>query len=426
VDGLLGKAGELTTQALLVILLPRLLGPADYGTFALALAVVSLASSSFSIGGPTLMSRFVPAAAPSERNAVARALAVRVGVWRVFEVLAIAVVAAVLALALPDRFPAGPTALVTLAVALDVAATLAFQIALGMGRIAVWSYRFGVQNAVLVAAALSGYALAGIEGALAGIALASAVALLWGAAAVARPLLGASPGTVVPAGALRFGALHAVANGLLMLTHRGGIVAVAILSGSSIETGYAALALGLILAAIYVVAQVFTVQLPTLSERAGEPAGRAGAEVALGRLARRSVAVTVPIALFAVAALEGLVPLVFGARFRGAEPAMALALAALPIAPLTSLAAQAAALRLRPWPRIATTAAGAAAFVICVVIAVPRFGAAGAAAALLVSTVTIALASLAAFPGLLSRTLVATAMTGSLMVVAAGILSGAV
>jgi O-antigen/teichoic acid export membrane protein len=426
VDGLLGKAGELTTQALLVLLVPRVLGPADYGSFALALAVVSLASSSFSIGGPTLMSRFVPAAAPSERNAVARALAVRVGVWRVFEVLAIAVAAAVLALALPERFPAGPTALVTLAVALDVAATLAFQIALGMGRIAVWSHRFGVQNAVLVAAALSGYALAGIEGALAGIALASAVALLWGAAAVARPLLAASPGGVVPAGALRFGVLHAVANGLMMLTQRGGIVAVAILSGSSVETGYAALALGLVLAALYVVAQIFTVQLPALAERAGEPGGRASAEAALRRLAGRSVAITIPIALLGVIAIEVLVPFVLGERFRGAEPAIGLALAALPIAPLTSLAAQSAALRLRPGARIATTAAGAAAFVICVAIAVPPFGAAGAAAALLASTATIGLATLAAFPGLLSRALAAAALAGSLTVVAAGILGGAI
>jgi O-antigen/teichoic acid export membrane protein len=244
--------------------------------------------------------------------------------------------------------------------------------------------------------------------------------------AVARPLFRASPGTVVPAGALRFGALHAVANGLMMLTHRGGVVAVAILSGSSVETGFAALALGLVLAAIYVVAQVFSVQLPALAERAGEPDAGAGAELALRRLAGRSVAVTIPIALLTVVALEGLVPFVFGERFRGAEPAMGLALAALPIAPLTSLATQAAALRLRPGARIATTAAGAAAFAICAVIAIPRFGAAGAAAALLASTATIALASLAAFPGLLSRVLVAAAVTGSLTVVAVGILSGAV
>src|SRR4051812_19488933 len=82
VDGLVGKAGELTGQALLLVLLPRVLGPVDYGTFALALSIVTLSSASIAIGGPTLMSRFVPAASPATRDAVAFALVRRVGRWR--------------------------------------------------------------------------------------------------------------------------------------------------------------------------------------------------------------------------------------------------------------------------------------------------------------------------------------------------------
>jgi O-antigen/teichoic acid export membrane protein len=83
---LAGKGLEFLGQALLVVLIPRVLGPSSYGTFALALAIVSIGSLSLSLGGPTVMARFVPAASPGERAATARALAIRLGRWRVLVV----------------------------------------------------------------------------------------------------------------------------------------------------------------------------------------------------------------------------------------------------------------------------------------------------------------------------------------------------
>ena len=59
--------------SLLVSVVPRSLGPAGYGVFSLALAIVTIGSASFALGGPSLMSRFVPAAAPELRPALARA-----------------------------------------------------------------------------------------------------------------------------------------------------------------------------------------------------------------------------------------------------------------------------------------------------------------------------------------------------------------
>src|SRR3954451_7930512 len=208
VDGLLGKAGELAAQAVMIAVLPRALGPVDYGTFALCLSIVTLAASSIAIGGPTLMSRYVPAAAPARRDAVARALALRVGRWRVVGLVAAGLVAVVLTLTMPGSFPAVLTALVTVALALDVIATLAFQIALGMGRTAMWSNRFGAQNLALVVTAVAGYALAGVNGAVGGILVASATTVVWGWAAV-WPLLTAAPKDAeIPSGAMRFGSTY--------------------------------------------------------------------------------------------------------------------------------------------------------------------------------------------------------------------------
>ncbi len=424
-DSLLGKAGELTTQALLILLLPRVLGPIDYGTFALALSIVTLGSSSLAIGGATLMSRFVPAAAPAERDALARALLLRVGRWRLFGMAGAGVVAALLIALFPDRFPAVVTGLIALALALDITATLAFQIALGMGRTAMWSHRFGVQNALVVAAALAGHGLGGSKGAVAGIAVASGLVLVWGWTSVGPRLRAAPAGAELPAGALRFGTRYAASNVLTMLVHRSAIVAVSLLAASSVQTGFAGLAVGVALAGTYVVLQVFAVHLPSLVEGTGESAIGPRAEQSVRTLAARSLMVVVPLTILAVVAIEELVPLAVGDRYKGAEAAIAVALAALPFAPLNAVASQVAALRLHAGARVITAASGAGAFLLTAALAIPPFQAAGGAAALLAGTGTAALTSLVAIPGALNGRLATAGVAGSGAVLAAGLLTGA-
>ncbi len=109
---LAGKAAELVTQALMIVLVPRWLGPSAYGDFALALAIVTIGSISLSLGGPEVMARFVPATTPTERAGVARALAARLAVSRVILVALASVVGVALAVGDPGRFPPLPTALV--------------------------------------------------------------------------------------------------------------------------------------------------------------------------------------------------------------------------------------------------------------------------------------------------------------------------
>ena len=259
-----GKALELSAQILLVALVPRVLGPADFGVFALVLTVVSVSSMSMALGGPALLSRFIPAVSPGEREAVARALVVRLARWRVAGLCAIVICAIALAATAPSTFPPEIVVWAVAALVFDVGATLTFHAALALQHTTAWSFRFGVQNTITVAASLAGYSVAGVEGAVAGLAVASGTVFAWGALLVRRPLVWARTGASLPPGALRFGAVQAVGNLLEQLTHRGAVVAVAILAGSSVETGFAALAVGVAMAGTYVIWQLFTVQLPGL------------------------------------------------------------------------------------------------------------------------------------------------------------------
>jgi O-antigen/teichoic acid export membrane protein len=410
--GLGGKAAELAGQVLLIALVPRVLGPSDYGTFATAAAIVTIGSASVSIGGPTLMARFVPAAAPVERTAVARALAGRIARWRALELAVLGCVAAVLVSVAPGDFPPAVTFLVVAALGLDAAATLAFQVALGLGATRLWSFRWGFQNALLVLAAVLGHAVAGVEGAVAGIVVASCGALAVGAAAVARPLHEAPPGVAVPTGALRFGALQGLGNVFLQLMQRGSIVAVAVLSSSSVQAGFAALAIGGALAATYVVWQLFSIQLPFLVEQIRD-GDSSSAEAAAQRLALPVLGAATAVAALGVLALDPAIPLVLGERFREAEGAVAVALALIPLAPAMALASQAAALRLRPGMRAVTAGVGAVAFLATAAVAVPAWEAAGASAALLAGIAATIVASTVAFRSALPHTLVSASFGGA-------------
>ncbi len=178
--GGVGKALEAVTLILLFTLVPRLLGPSDYGSFAVALSLVTLASAASALGGPTWLSRFVPTVPVADRPGLARALAVRSARWRIGVCAVAAIVATILALADPDRFDPLACFLVVLAIILDVAATLVYQVGLALGRIGLWSLRYPIQNAVLVAAVSVLYAGFGTQGALAGIAISSGAALAVG------------------------------------------------------------------------------------------------------------------------------------------------------------------------------------------------------------------------------------------------------
>jgi O-antigen/teichoic acid export membrane protein len=419
--GLIGKGAELLSQVLLLVAVPSVLGPRSYGEFALAFSVVSVTSASMAIGGPAVMTRFVPAAPPERRDALARALVARLGRWRAAQMAAIACTGLILALAAPGTFSPLFTVLVVTAIACDAAATLVFQAALGFGRAALWSFRSSMQNLVLVVAAIVGFEAFGVEGAVAGLAVAS-VAVLAVASRVVVPRLRHAPGDgEVPAGALRFGTFQALSGVLLQLQERGGVVAVALLNGSRVEAGFASIAIGVALAPVWAVRQAFHVQLPELVAAMGEDVE--AAEAIVRRSAHRIQLALLPLALAGAVWGDDLLTLVLGQRFRGAGTALAVALAVLPLAAPVTLGVQVSALRLRPEARLKALAAGTVAFLAAAVLTIPGSGATGAAIALLAGSAAALAGLMATLPRLLGPRRAAFTAATVALVAAAGALT---
>jgi O-antigen/teichoic acid export membrane protein len=384
VTGVVAKSAEAATLLFLVAVVPRVLGPAHYGVFVLALSLVTIASAAVSVGASPTLARFVPAAAASERRAVARMLGAGLARRRVLTTALAVVSAGALAGIDPGTFPLLATALVALALVFDVAATLCFQLALGLGRYRVWSFRYPAQNMVLTVAAIVLGSLWGATGALVAVAVASGGALIIGAIAGALPLRGAGIPAAMPHGALEFGRYQAISGFLLLLAFRGGVVVVAIFAGVR-ETGYGGLASGVGLAAFYAVQQIFLLQLAALSERADE--NIAAAEEQARRLAARALVLLGAVAIAGALALETGVTAVFGADFVGARTAFIPILALLPLIPLATLGPQLASLQLRPQAVVAASVAALAIFLVTAPAVAAVWGALGAPASLLASIV---------------------------------------
>jgi O-antigen/teichoic acid export membrane protein len=423
VASLAGKAAEALTLLLLATVVPRVLGPAGYGRFALALtvvAVVALGSVAMTLGGATLLSRYVPAAAPDERGALARTLSLRLARNRAVLFAVLTVIATALVTWDPARFPPLLTALVLIALALNVTATLALQADLGLGRAGAWCARYPVQNAVLIVAAIVLYHRAGVPGAVAAITVAAVVAASLGAVAVAPLLRRRLPPAAVPEGALRFGLLQATSGVLVQVAQRGGIIAAALLAGSSVQTGFAALATGVALALTYAIGQIFTVSLPRLASHRG---GLAGAESSLRRLAGGLLILVLPVAASTVVVTGIAVPIAFGAGYAGAAGAFGPALAMVVLAPVNALAIQAAALRLRPEATLHAAVVSALSFTAAAVLAVPVWGATGATGAALAGATAYALVAIRLLPGAAGVRLVAASLGGAAAVLLLGVIT---
>ena len=389
-----GKGIEALTLAALVLLVPRALGPADYGGFAVGLAVATGIATATGIGGPALFARVLAPLDGTRRGDVARALVLRIGRTRAGLLAALGAAALVGALLAPGSVAPLHVALVGAAALLGTAATLLSQLALGVERSVAWSLRYPLENGVIVAASLALHPSAGLDGALAAIALGAAAALVLAAATAAPALRGARRRADLPAGALRFARLQAAGGVLTQVVHRGAAPACALAGAGAVATGHAAIAAGAALAITYAVVQTMLVALPGAA-RAHTSDPRA-AERMLRRTAVWCACVAVPACAVAALAAEPLLAGALGEQFGGAAGALRIALAAAALAPLWALANQLAAVRARPGAVLAGAAAGAAAFAWTAVLAVPGSGASGAAAAMLAGVAATTAATSAA------------------------------
>jgi O-antigen/teichoic acid export membrane protein len=415
---MVGKSAEMATLLVLATVVPRALGPEAYGRFSVALAIVTVGSLALTLGGPTTMARYVPSARPGERLALARRLGARLALGRAVQLAALAAGAAVLVVAAPRQFPAVLTALVVVALALNVMATLELQVGLGLGRTGPWSARYPLQNLVLIAGVLALHGLADDTGAVAAIVVAGLAAVALGTVVVAPVVRAPVDPVDLPAGAIRFGALQAGGAGLAQVCHRGGVLAVALLAGSAVETGYAALAVGIALGATYAILQAFTVVLPHLAAEHDDTGSTPGpAETSLRRLATTMLAVIAPAAVIVALILPRVVPALFGEAYRGAVDAFGPALGMVVFAPLNALAVQVSALRWRPQASLASAIAGVAAFLLVAALAVPPLGATGGTAAGLAGVAAMAAVSIGLLRPAIGTGLALGTLTGAAAVV---------
>jgi O-antigen/teichoic acid export membrane protein len=376
-----GKGVEALTLAALVLLVPRALGPADYGGFAVALAAATGIATATGIGGPALFARVLAPLDGERRRDVALALLARVGRTRAPLLGALAVLAAGGASVAPGDVRALHLALVAVAAVMGTAATLLSQLSLGLERTAVWSLRYPLENGVIVVGALVLHRRAGLDGAIAAIALGAGAALVLGIATAGPALRGARRGSELPPGALRFARLQAAGGTLTQAVHRGAAPACALAGASAAASAHAAIAAAAALAITYAVLQAMLVALPGAArEHARNPAAAAAV---LRRTALWSACAVVPACAVVAVAAEPLLAAALGENFRDRVDALRIALVAAALAPLWALGNQLAAVREQPEAGLMGAAAGAAAFACVALLALPTAGASGAAAAML-------------------------------------------
>ena len=181
-----GKALEALTLAGLVLLVPRALGAADYGGFAVALAVATGIATATGIGGPALFARVLGAARRRRSATTSRArsrCAAGRDARRAGRSRSCSPPRSAGALLAPGDGHARCRSRSSRAAARSAPPRRCSRSSRsGSSAPAAWSLRYPLENGVIVAGALVLYPLAGLDGAIAAIALGAAAALALGLA----------------------------------------------------------------------------------------------------------------------------------------------------------------------------------------------------------------------------------------------------
>lgn len=419
-----GKALEAATQLLLVTILPRLLGPAEFGRLTVALAIVTVAAVAISLGAPGSFARFVPAETEGRRSGLARSMTQRLLPMRAVQLAVAMLIGIALVNTMPGRVAADDAALVLLALAAEVGAILAAQVALGLGATWIWSYRIAARNVVLLVSVPVLLLAFGPSGVLWTVASGSLAGLLFAVSQVA-PLVGNAERDVpVPEGAMRFGRVSGVALLVGQVTYRGPVFAASLGGLAPDAVGFAGLAASIAMAVIYAVRELFMVSIPELVECWGRSPDEADRR--LRHLGQRAQWILVAASCAGVVLLARLLPMVVGNGFLPATGPLALVLAMLPLVPLAAIAAPASSLRLRPGLPLAIDGVALLVFIVAVALLMPRWGATGALAALLAAVATSAILAARAVPTVVTVRLLVTGLLGSSAVLALGFITGSI
>jgi O-antigen/teichoic acid export membrane protein len=370
-------------------LVPRLLGPADFGRFVVLTSIGFWFTLLSSMGSTQLLGRFVPALDPGteeRRRLLGNLLVVRLlgGIGAALTYLLLTGLwLRELPLALPAAMATG--------VLLRSASNVLFAFFLGLNQAARWGMGELVRRWCSLVLIVPGVLLFGLAGACLGALLAEAVVLALGLV-WARPHL--RPGDVRLDAAfigpyLRYNALFFGSNVIFSLCQRGTEALVRAVGADPEQVGCFSLAVSVYLFGAHALWHLATAFVPLVSRYRAE-GHLAAALDGTGRLLKLAVAAGV-LAFFAVALVgEPVVVLVAGAAFRPAAAALPPLAAAL-VAYAVACAARILALVLeRPGAALAAAGVQAVALAVAGALLVPRLGALGGGLTVLVAGVLMA------------------------------------
>jgi O-antigen/teichoic acid export membrane protein len=318
------RALDVVAGAFFVLLVPRLLGPADFGRWALATSIALWFSAVSSMSSTQVAVRFLPAlAARSAREELLRILGGLLAVRLLGGAVAALVYFALTASWLRD-LDLTAVALIAGTVFLRSVAKLLFAFFLGLGSPARWGVGEALHRWFAVACIVPGVVLGGLRGACWGLVAAEilvlAVGLFWARSLLSWRHLRIIRGELAPY--LRFGATFAAGSLLLAFSQRSGELLLRLgvddyAAVGAFGVGYRAYLTGLF--TIWHLSMAFA---PELSAMAA--AGRRDELVRWAERLRTAGAVLGTTAFLAAVFLgDHVVRLALGARFAPAAPHLA-------------------------------------------------------------------------------------------------------
>jgi O-antigen/teichoic acid export membrane protein len=369
---------------LFAAIVPRLLGPAQFGRFTLLTSVSMWFALLSGMGTVSMMTRAVPRLVAARDEDGLRRLATSLVALRAVTGACSAagfLLVATLVLGEPDLVAA---AFVAGSVFSRTVGNLGFALLLGLNDAARWGMGDLLRRWLILALVPAGFLAHGLRGACLGLLVAEAFVLAWGLwwarSYLRRDALDVSRKHLTPI--LRMGGLFAAGNLLLTLTQRSGETLVRFATGSYEEVAFFGAAYAVLLTVAHAMGQLVASLAPHL---VGE--FEQGRRTALARWLERVLKYLVALAVLCVAgaALIGreLVPFVMGAQYASVTANLAvLTLMLLPIA-LGSVGRLQSLVLNRPGTILAAAALEFAVFWALGYPLASRFGSLGACAAAL-------------------------------------------
>jgi O-antigen/teichoic acid export membrane protein len=259
----LNKIVQIAGVAVTVVLVPRLFGAEDYGRFAFALSLAYLGQILGDFGTLDVMGRFVPAMS----KAAASRLYMRHLCFKVCIGIVCAFVTVAAALLLAGWMQFNWALLIGIGVYLHILAWMPFQFALGLNRIATWMVEQAWRQWTLLFLLLLLLPPFALTGALVALVIVEllffGLGLWWVRSFWGWQDFGLDWRYLVPY--LRFGVGFFLANLTAVALFRSGPLLIELLTGSSVQTGFFNLALGLFMLAYITLGQYAQSLIPQLS-----------------------------------------------------------------------------------------------------------------------------------------------------------------